>query len=90
MALKEALICDICQNELAIEKCDICGKDICRHHKKDWSVKLGSGYLAKIKLCTECVSHIEYSKGMESSEELRRILLEFIKKQMIMDELKDV
>lgn len=86
---KEMIICDICKEDLGSFKCDICGKDVCKKHSKIWSVSLGSGIMTKITLCTGCIDEIQYSRGMENNQEFKRILLEFIKKQMIMDKLKD-
>lgn len=89
MVRKETTICDVCQTNLATGICDVCQSDICKNHTKNWSINLGNGYLTRIKLCQKCVNKIEYSKGMEDNEELKRIILEFIKKQMVIDGLKD-
>jgi len=88
MALRQVNTCDICKTEISNYVCDICSNDCCRKHSKLWDISLGKGIMAKITLCSTCLDKIQYSKGIENNQEFKKIILEFIKKQMIIDGLK--
>lgn len=89
MVKKEIEVCDICQVDIAHYLCDVCSKHVCKKHSKLWQVSLGKGIMTKITLCSTCLDKIQYSGGMENNEEFKKIILEFIKKQMIINGLKN-
>lgn len=82
-------VCDLCKNQIAVTKCDVCSADMCKYHGKLWVVKLGAGIMAKVSLCNTCLSSVEQSRSMEENIEFKKMILEFIKKQMVIDKLKD-
>lgn len=83
---KETDICDVCKNNIAVSKCDICLKDVCTLHGKCWDINVGSWTLSRISFCSGCLNKLSNMRG--ENLVFKESLKEFLKKQIIIEELK--
>ncbi len=58
-------VCDICKERIAVGKCPICGRDVCKPDTQNISIELGlkwrgpSVEIFRESVCVECAKRIE-------------------------------
>jgi hypothetical protein len=54
MAKANVVICDSCKKEVAVGKCNLCGRDICHSCEKVFPITLGKNTHIHLRYCPEC------------------------------------
>ena len=68
-------VCDICKERIAIGKCPICGRDVCKPDTQSFSIEMGlkwrgpSVEIFRENVCVDCAKKLE----MHSKEILAKL-----------------
>lgn len=84
---KEIEICDKCNKNIAIGKCDVCNSDVCKVHGQSYNVDIGYRHLTKIMLCYLCQKEL---MAVDSTEvpAVKKAILDAITKEITLNKLK--
>lgn len=87
---KNVVVCDVCSENLAKQKCEVCGKDLCVNCSSAKFIVFTSQYGISVNpkdkkfiLCKKCME-IDFV----SDETIRNLVLEKLKKGAILKELE--
>lgn len=92
---KEATICDICKKRLALEKCEICGSDLCMNVTcgRRVHILLGSNTIAgtffRCVGCSHLMKKIDYRSEPLIDKDLRDKIVKGIARRIVADNLDE-
>ena len=91
---EKVIVCDFCKEKITKSKCEICHRDLCSSCGKILSINLGKGQISisKILVCSDCnnkASMIKESVDIDVGGEIKKMILDKLKKGMILKNLDD-
>lgn len=99
MVEKQARICDVCDNHVANNKCDVCSKDICQECTEGISLGfLDEANALEINTCEKCKKQFSrvclsepniFEDVFKDQPEIRNSIIELIKNVMMLKKVSD-
>jgi len=93
------IICDVCEKKIVKHKCEVCNKDLCEDCLRNLRLGVGNYAFNNIYFCEGCVVKAENlftNKSVEENYEnfdkdnkIKKIMLDKIKKNLIIENLKE-
>ena len=96
---EKIIICDICEKSIAKHKCEVCGKDLCEDCFRSFTLDIENYGFNVIHFCEGCKvkasdlfrgkSLTENYENFDKDNEIKKIILDKIKKNLIIENLKE-
>ncbi len=96
---EKIIICDDCEKTIAKHKCKVCKKDLCENCFRSFTLSIGDFGFNVIHFCEGCKvkandlfsgkSLQENYENFDKDNEIKKIILDKIKKNLIIENLKE-